>query len=89
MDAGTDAGHDAGIDGGLCPRSAPGNPMSGATYQDDAGLRCLCEISVGTGNFTECCDPDPGNPCSICCQNLREDDGGRQYYADGGPVCLC
>src|SRR5690349_7308815 len=90
-DAGApDAGmSDAGdVDAGPCPHASPGNPMYG-TYEDDAGLRCVCEISVGTGNFAECCDPDIGNPCPICCYSLKDTDGGRAYYPDAGPQCLC
>jgi hypothetical protein len=95
LDAGMrDAGYDAGVadagttDAGPCPHASPGTPMY-STYEDDAGLRCVCEINVGSGNFAECCDPDIGNPCPICCLNLTYPDGGREYYPDGGPQCLC
>jgi hypothetical protein len=110
MDAGTDAGHDAGSDAGMdagydagigpCPHSAPYNPVDGATSVDDAGVRCQCTPQL-TGGLGECCDPDIGNPCPICCGNPKDADGGREFFLpDGGlvyshdadagqPVCLC
>jgi hypothetical protein len=83
IDAGYDAGIDAGTDGG-CP-----HPDTG-----DAGtVRCTCELNVlpdGDAGWLECCDPDIGNPCPICCANPRDADGGRLYYPDSGvPVCYC
>ena len=78
----TDAGSDAGTD--PCPHSDAG--------YNDAGMRCVCEVgfsSTGPSRF-ECCDPDLGNPCPVCCFNPREADGGRSYYPDSGtPLCFC
>jgi hypothetical protein len=102
MDAGydagvVDAGHDAGtvdagpvVDAGVCPHTSPGdNPMY-ASYEDDAGVRYVCEpFFYPDGGYGECKDPDIGNPCPICCVNPRETDGGREYYADGGAICFC
>jgi hypothetical protein len=88
VDAGSDGGHDSGTpdsgtDGG-CPHPDTGNDMT---------VRCTCEVEYfpdgGTG-FVECCDPDIGNPCPICCFNPRDGDGGRMYYPDSGTaVCYC
>lgn len=98
VDAGVDAGYDAGVDAGHedpCPVSSPGNPQPGAVAVTDAGWRCECQtgdiLNTDDGGyvFHECCDTDVGNPCPICCFNNREEDGGRMYYADAGPVCFC
>ncbi len=95
-----DAGmYDAGVpDGGapICP---------GPNFQNDAGMMCTCEVDEvqapdGGIMYDLCCDPDIGNPCPICCGNLKDSDGGREYYLDDGgmgpqqdagsqPVCFC
>jgi hypothetical protein len=90
-DAGRDGGYDAGLDGGAdggpCPHSQLGQPTI-----DDAGVRCVCEVDYledGGHALFECCDPDVGNPCPVCCFNPRESDGGRRYDPFGTPVCYC
>ena len=61
-----------------------------ATGFNDSGFRCICEENqVGSPRFFECCDPDIGNPCPVCCYNPREADGGRSYRSDQTPVCYC
>ena len=91
-DAGADAGYDAGYDGGTRDGGVDaGNCPSGPI--NDAGMKCVCEpVILGDGgqDSFECCDPDIGNPCPVCCLNPREADGGRQYQGDSGiPVCFC
>jgi hypothetical protein len=86
VDAGADAGRDAGrADAGFA--ECPNVPMN------DAGMRCECEIRPvfdGGIEHYECCDPDIGNPCPVCCLNPRTGDGGREYYPDSGTaVCYC
>jgi len=97
VDAGADAGSDAGTDSGMPDSGVDGGlPDSGCPHPpttDDAGVRCDCEVTYlpdGDAGWFECCDTDVGNPCPICCYNPRDADGGRMYYADGGPpVCYC
>jgi hypothetical protein len=90
VDSGFDAGADSGVDAG---RDAGPNPC--LTYDAgvvDAGVRCACTAQIdplGTWDVNECCDPDVGNPCPICCDNPRYPDGGRQYDDAGTAVCHC
>ena len=64
---------------------------------DARGVRCACRYCDNDAGFicsglVECCDPDVGNPCPICTNNERSEDGGRTYvfHADGTcePACF-
>jgi hypothetical protein len=102
-DAGTDAGYDAGlVDGG--PADAGRPPDGGTPYGDagcvlpsdfpfDAGPAFLAEAACQCVFLPQIfhCFEEGGPRCfSWACPPAKDrNDGGYEYTADGGIICLC